>query len=163
MKTLKKLTIFFTLYLFPLLFAPVLPRGHLVFVFAVFTLCLLIMNLGNLLSLWGNLRHALGMDSQASESVYRLAILRDTDNAVAYLNYAVILMHNGDFSGALPHLKSARMLNTLMVTDQHILRSTAHCYHGLGDKHQAVATLLDYRDKYGILSEQDQALLNQLL
>ena len=161
MKTLKKFSIFFTLYLFPLAFAPVLPRGHLAFVFILFTVCLLFMNLGNLLSLWANIRYAAGM-GQAPADLYRLAILRETDNPVAYLNYAVILMKDGDFEGALPHLKNARMLNTAMVTDQHILSSTAHCYHGLGNTQQALSILLDYRERYGTLNASDNALLQEL-
>lgn len=160
MKTLMTFAIFFILYLFPLLFSPVLPEGHLLFAFTVFTLCLIGINLGNLLSFWANLRYASG--NTTDRGLYRLAILRDTNNPVTYLNYGVILMTAGDFAGALPHLKNARMLNTRLVTDQHILSSTAHCYHGLGEHHQALATLLDYHDKYGTLTDPDQQLLAAL-
>lgn len=159
MKKFIKIIIFFILYVTPLFFVGALPYGQLFITYSIFTICLAFINLGDLIGLFANIRYARG---RGSKTLYRLAILKDTTSPTAYLNYAVLLMKNNDFVGALPHLKNARSINNQIATDKNIALTLSICYMALGDIDYAITTLIDLKEKYGYLSPSTQAKLGYM-
>lgn len=159
MNKVMKISIFLILYGIPLIFVRVLPAAHLVVAYTIFTICLAIINFGDFISFFANFKYAQG---NGSESLYKLAILKDTTSPTAYLNYAILLMKNQDYEGALPHLKNARALNTQIQTDKNIMITLSSCYKGLGDIDNAIDTLTEFREKYNYLIPEAQESLDNL-
>ena len=149
MRKFIKILIFIVLYIMPLFLLGVLPFAQLLLAYSVFSVCLALINLGDLLSFFANFRYAWTGGENPSDGLYRLAILKDTTSPTAYLNYAIILMKQGDYLGALPHLKTARAINVGIETDKNILMTLINCYLGLGQVKQAQETMMAFNAKYG--------------
>ncbi len=97
----------------------------------------------------GNYQFALGNANKAI-ALYKLAISKNTKNSVAYLNYAIILVKDGNPKEALLYLEKARKFNGAknVITAKGIALTIGTCYWVMGEIDKAIGELENLKAKY---------------
>jgi len=90
------------------------------------------------------------------------AIKNDTRNALIYLNYAVIILAEGNAKEALTLLEKACTLKRHILTDKNIRLTLASCHWVLGDIKKAIELLEDMRVQFEYVNAQVLTTLGYL-
>ena len=80
------------------------------------------------------------------------AIKKNTKVASAYLNYAVMLVREGDAKTALIHLNKASTLGSNIMVEKNIILTKASCYWLLGNIQESIDLLEGMQKKYDYIN-----------
>lgn len=123
------------------------PWYYLVGTYAVIFIVFLIVYYTTILGFVGNIYFSTGKTAKA-EAMFQRAIKGNPKNATIYLNYAILLVRNGDATPALEYLKKAQSLKPQVLTDKNIMLTMGSCYWVMGEIDKAVEVLESLRNKY---------------
>ena len=116
------------------------------FYFAVFLVSVVIY-FSNYLAVWANFNYARGNEERARR-LFVTAIRRKTTSPAAHLNYAILLMRDGDAEAALELLDKALTLKPKVIAEKNIRLAMGSCRWVMKDIDGAVGVLEDMRTRY---------------
>ena len=106
----------------------------------------------NLFAVMGNLYFA-SAQAEKAKILFEKAIEMGTTNASAYLNYAIMLVREGDWEKSLKHLEKAESLSPDVLTEKSIYLTKGSCYWLKNDVKKAIHVLEELRSKYEYVNE----------
>ena len=106
----------------------------------------LVLYFPNYLAVWANFNYMRGKES--ARSLLFAAINRNSKSPAAHLNYAILLVREGDGQNALDALNKALALNPNVITEKNIRLTIGSCYWVMKDIDKAIETLEDMRKRY---------------
>lgn len=101
----------------------------------------------NVLAVAGNYLFGIGKTEKGLE-VLKKAMDKKTKSPMAYLNYAIHLIRNGDADKAMQYLDIAQSLDPKIITDKNIRLTRGSCYWVMGDLDRAIEELETLRERY---------------
>ena len=103
---------------------------------------------GKLLLIMGNMNMVAG-NTEKAKKFYKAAIKKRVKSALAYLNYSVLLMQEGENAEAKIHLETGLSLKRKKpLTDKNLLSSLGTCQWLLGNLDESVKTFETLKRKY---------------
>ncbi len=115
--------------------------------YIVYTILLIFIFKCEIDAIFANYNYALGKVDIA-EKLFIKSINNSTKNAIAYLNYAVILSHKGKGLEAIKLLEKAEKLKSSPLTLKNILQTKATCYWISGDVDTGISILHNLINNY---------------
>ncbi len=117
-----------------------LPTYYLLLIYSAYAVLLGIIFYPSVLALIGNFQFTAGHTDKA-EKLYRIAASKNSKNPTIYLNYAILLVRDGNAAEALDYLNKAQRLNKNVVTAKNITLTMGSCYWILGEIDKAIELL----------------------